>query len=199
MKKDVLSIFDDAKTPKELYDAIEKLRTLRRYHTHFTDDSKDFIPHIHRESEPEEDKIVYEHAQQATVRLWKSNLGLPPPPPIEIDPHLGLQTVSQWCISATDLASTKPEETKRNAKMIIFAILVSIVMILVFELFVYFGPFTWLKNHPNSYGIQGSIICLIPCLILGFFKPRWQNWCWGTAVLAFLVLMLSLLGGRSSP
>jgi hypothetical protein len=95
--------------------------------------------------------------------------------------------------SQADLA-----ETKQNAKRIGAAILISSVTILLFELFVYFGPITWLKNHPNSYGIQGSIICLIPCLILGFLKPRWRNWCWGTASLAFLGLILSLLGGRPS-
>ena len=106
MKIDVLSIIDDAKTHKELFDAIEKLRKLRRYHIRFTISvSKDFIPHIYSESEVEEDKIIYEHARQVTVRLWKSNLDLPKPPPTEIDPHLGLQTVSEWCISATDLAN----------------------------------------------------------------------------------------------
>jgi hypothetical protein len=99
-----------------------------------------------------------------------------------------------------DLAKLKPAETERNAKRGISAILISLIVICVFELSVWlmpFTPFIWLKNHPNSYGIQGSIVCLVPCLIFGFFKPRWRNWCWGTAGLAFLGLILSLLGGRS--
>jgi hypothetical protein len=99
-----------------------------------------------------------------------------------------------------NLASTEPAEREQSAKRIIFAILVSLIVICIFELSVWlipFTPLTWLKNHPNSYGIQGSVIFFVPCLIFGLFKPRWRNWCWGTAALAFLGLILSLLGGRS--
>lgn len=56
----------------------------------------------------------------------------------------------------------------------------------------------WLRNHPHSYGLQGGIIFLIAFLIVGFLMPQWKQWCWGVAGLAFLVLILSLLGGRSS-
>lgn len=99
-----------------------------------------------------------------------------------------------------DLAKLKPAETEQNARRIIAAILISLLIICMFALSVWlipFTPFTWLKNHPNSYGLQGSIIFLIPSLIVGLFKPQWRNWCWGTAGIALLVLILSLLGGRS--
>jgi hypothetical protein len=56
----------------------------------------------------------------------------------------------------------------------------------------------WLKRHPHSYGLIGGAIFLILFFILGLLKSQWRNWCWGTAVIAFLVLILSLLGGRSS-
>lgn len=56
---------------------------------------------------------------------------------------------------------------------------------------------TWLKRHPHSYSLTGSFIFLILFLVLGLFKAQWRNGCWGTAGLAFLVLILSLLGGRS--
>lgn len=55
----------------------------------------------------------------------------------------------------------------------------------------------WLKNHPHSYGLTGGVIFLILFFVLGFFKAQWRPWCWGTAVIALLVLILSLLGGRS--
>jgi hypothetical protein len=89
----------------------------------------------------------------------------------------------------------KPTETGRKTKVTIVAIIISLLIICAFELSVWlmpFTPFTWLKNHPQSYGIQGSAICLIPCLIFGFFKPRWRKWWWGTAI-AFLVGLLTLL------
>jgi len=54
-----------------------------------------------------------------------------------------------------------------------------------------------LRNHPHSYGLTGGVIFLILFFVVGFFKPQWRNWCWGVAGLAFLVLILSLLGGRS--
>lgn len=59
------------------------------------------------------------------------------------------------------------------------------------------GRRIWLKNHPHSYGLQGGIIFLVLFLSVGLFKPQWRQWCWGVAGLAFLALVLSLLGGRS--
>jgi len=55
----------------------------------------------------------------------------------------------------------------------------------------------WLRNHPHSYGLIGGLIFLILFLVLGLFIAQWRYWCWRTAGLAFLVLVLSLLGGRS--
>jgi len=55
----------------------------------------------------------------------------------------------------------------------------------------------WLKTHPHSYGLIGGVIFLILFLIIGLLKSQWRNWCWGTAGIALLVLILSLLGGRS--
>lgn len=56
---------------------------------------------------------------------------------------------------------------------------------------------TWVKRHPHSYGLIGGFIFLVLFLVLGLFKEQWRSWCWGTASFAFLVLILSLLGGRS--
>jgi len=94
-----------------------------------------------------------------------------------------------------EFGAEKPAETGQKTKVTIVAIIISLLIICAFELSVWlmpFTPFTWLKNHPRSYGIQGSAICLIPCLVFGFFKPRWRKWWWGTAI-AFLVGLLTLL------
>lgn len=91
-----------------------------------------------------------------------------------------------------------PAETKQNRKTTIVAIIISLFIICIFVLSVRFIPLTlltWLKNHPNSYGLQGSIIFLIPCLIVGLFKPQYRKWCWGVGAIAFIVLLLSLMGG----
>jgi hypothetical protein len=97
--------------------------------------------------------------------------------------------------------TTKRVETGQKAKRIIAAILISLLIICMFVFSVWlipFTPFTWLKNHPNTYGLQASIIFLIPSFVVGLFKPQWRKWCWGVAGLAFLGVILSLLGGRSS-
>jgi hypothetical protein len=56
----------------------------------------------------------------------------------------------------------------------------------------------WVKKHPHSYGLTSGFIFMIIFFVLGLFKIQWRNWCWGTGAFAFLVLILSLLGGRSS-
>lgn len=89
----------------------------------------------------------------------------------------------------------KVHPCKKNAKATVIAILISLFIICTFELCVHLIPFPWLKNHPNSYGLQGGIILLAPCLVVGWFKPQWRKWFWGGAAFAIIVLILSLLGG----
>lgn len=55
----------------------------------------------------------------------------------------------------------------------------------------------WVKRHPHGYGLTGGFVFLILFFVLGLFKAQWRDWCWGTAGIALLVLILSLLGGRS--
>lgn len=55
----------------------------------------------------------------------------------------------------------------------------------------------WLKTHPHSYGLVCGGIFLIIFLLVGLFKADWRSLCWGTAGISFLVLILSLLGGRT--
>ena len=93
----------------------------------------------------------------------------------------------------------QPTEAGQNAKTIV-AIVVSFILSCIYLLSVWYEPFpilTWFKNHPNSYGLQSGIVCLITCMVVGFFKPQWRKWWWWTASLAFIVLILSLLGGKS--
>jgi len=90
-----------------------------------------------------------------------------------------------------------PARTEQRVRRIIVGLGISLTLIVVFELLVHIGPLTWFKNHPNSYGIQGGIIFLILSFVMGLFKSNWRKWCWGTAGLALLALILSLLGGRS--
>jgi hypothetical protein len=101
---------NDAKTPKELYEAIECLGPLPRYLTRHDCTGKE--THL-TESAVEEAKAVYLHARKIANWIRKSKPDLPPLPPSETDPFLGIQTVSEWCIEA-DLA--EKEEAERNSQ-----------------------------------------------------------------------------------
>jgi hypothetical protein len=95
----------------------------------------------------------------------------------------------------------KLAETGQDTKRMIGAIIISLLVVCIFELSVWFAPvtpFSWLKNHPNSYGLQGAIVFLVPCIFVGLLKRQYRKWCWGVGLVALLVLILSLLGGPPS-
>jgi predicted DNA-binding transcriptional regulator AlpA len=104
--------------------------------------------------------------------------------------------VKDWVNQGCQAKNWKWTPQKRGTKAIVAGMLISLCIVCPFLLLVHVVPITWVTDHPNSYGLQGSIIGLIVCLILGYCKPKWRKWCWGTAGIAFLVLMLSLLGGN---
>lgn len=86
-----------------------------------------------------------------------------------------------------------------NIYAIIASSAISSISIAIFELLVYWLPCNWLRNHPNSYGLQGSFDVLLILVIFGYFLPKWRKWCWGTSgVCAVLGLILTLLGGPSN-
>jgi len=93
-------------------------------------------------------------------------------------------------------------ETGRDTKRTIAAIVISLLVACIFEVLVWFvgvTPFSWLKNHPNSYSLQGAIVLLVPCIFVGLLKRQYRKWCLGTVAISLVVLILSLLGGRTHP
>ncbi len=94
-----------------------------------------------------------------------------------------------------------PAETGRDAKTMI-AIIISLLVACIFELSVRLvpvTPFSWLKNHPSSYGLRGAIVLLVPCIFVGLLKRQYRKRCLRTAVIPLVLLILSLLGGRTHP
>ena len=55
----------------------------------------------------------------------------------------------------------------------------------------------WFKTHPHIYGLAGGGVLLIVFLVLGLLIPEWRSWCLGTAAISLVVLILSVLGGRT--
>lgn len=150
---------------------------------------KDFVEldQLHQEYESFRGKSITEENEEELRMLVDSLKGT------LYDLAETLQQIAE--MAREEIKSEKPMETAQKAQSSFSAVAISSILIIVFELLVYKLPVTWVINHPNSYGIQGSIICLIPCLVVGFFKPTWRKWFWAGAVLAFLAVLLSLIGG----
>jgi hypothetical protein len=87
-------------------------------------------------------------------------------------------------------------ETKAK-RYLIAAIGVSAVLIAGFEYSVYKLPWYWLRNHPNSYGIQAVIDGIILLFMLRLCRPKWRKFCW-YAIGTLLICLPSLLGGPTS-
>jgi len=104
---------------------------------------------------------------------------------------ISIETIKQKAKLVLKEVLRQPAETEQtNAKS---TFLVSFLGILAFILWVHLLPITWIKDHPHGLGLQGSIIFLIPCLVVGYFKPKYRKWCWGGAALSLVVLILSLI------
>ena len=75
----------------------------------------------------------------------------------------------------------------------LLAVVVSALLIGLFEFAVYKIPWSWLVNHSRSYGIQYSIDAIIFMGLLGLFLPKWRKWCWLAAVLPIIIGLFQLI------
>jgi hypothetical protein len=74
-------------------------------------------------------------------------------------------------------------------------ITLGIVTSILIELTVRQLSFTWLLQHPNSYGIRLGTYGMLTAIMIGIFRKPWRSYCWGTAALAMVVTLIQLLGG----
>jgi hypothetical protein len=109
---------NNAKTPQELYEAIEKLGPLPRYHG-YTDGKGKRTELI--EPAVEQARAIYAHARKVATWLRHSNPNLPPLPPTEADPFLGWQTIQEWCIGtpAAQQANVGEAEQKTTPSKVV--------------------------------------------------------------------------------
>ncbi|MBF0290633.1 MAG: cell envelope integrity protein TolA [Nitrospinae bacterium] len=81
----------------------------------------------------------------------------------------------------------------------IASILVSLLIIMVFELAVNFvWPWNWLMSNSNSYGLQAGFCLIVSSVIVGFWVKPWRNFCWGAMGLGALLVMVQILGGPAN-
>ncbi|MDP1624442.1 MAG: hypothetical protein Q8L64_01605 [bacterium] len=90
---------------------------------------------------------------------------------------------------------TQAEEKLSLTFAIVKAVLFGVLAISLFELLVYKLPWSWLKTHPNSYGLQGSFGILLLALGFALFISKWRKYIWIPIVLPIGLIVLQLLGG----
>jgi hypothetical protein len=73
------------------------------------------------------------------------------------------------------------------------SIMLSIILIAVFELLISLIPGASLTRYRNRYGLQAAIDSLLLFIIVGFFHPHRRSWFWGVGALALLGTILQLL------
>ena len=99
-----------------------------------------------------------------------------------------LQRNDKW-----EAERTEQQRHKQEWKRALVALGVSVLLIVGFEVLVYYLPWNWLKNHPHSLGIQIGSGFVILFSILWLFKPKlWKYWL--AILISFVILVVSLLG-----
>lgn len=78
---------------------------------------------------------------------------------------------------------------------IIAGIALSVLLIAGFEFTAHLIPWGWLLQHPNSYGLQGSIDLLILFSVLGLFIQKCRKFCWGAGLFAIVLILIQIVGG----
>ncbi|TET39227.1 MAG: hypothetical protein E3J72_00870 [Planctomycetota bacterium] len=89
-------------------------------------------------------------------------------------------------------------ERKVGKYAISSAIGLSVILIIVFEIVLYKLPWTWLRDHSNSYALQAGVSFGVVSFMLGLFRPRWRKVCWLIFLFGIIVVIISLLGGPNS-
>lgn len=108
------------------------------------------------------------------------------------------KTVDRWL---NDPSLTKFDSMRKHLRQqasvkflpIVLALVLSVAAVGLFLALVHLLPFSWVINHPSSYGVQATVSLLIACTIFGLLVQRWRKWLFGVAGLAFLGVLLQIM------
>jgi hypothetical protein len=121
----------------------------------------------------------------------------------EVNVQVASAKVESLTTDKTDAESRAAKEAKARAKLestskrdaLIAAFGLSAALIIGFEWLVHGLPWAWLRDHPNSYGLQTGLDGMILSIMLGLLVPRWRKYWWLTVLMALAVVVIYLLGG----
>jgi hypothetical protein len=84
-------------------------------------------------------------------------------------------------------------EQRAHIYATIASIMLSIILIIIFELLISLIPGGWFFQHRTRFGLQVAIDTLLLFIIVGLFHPHKRSWFWGAGALALLGTVLQLL------
>jgi hypothetical protein len=97
------------------------------------------------------------------------------------------------------VAHQRAEEEARNLKRILAAV-AGFGLALIFEWVVNSVlPWRWLREHPQSIGLQACMSAVILFFVAGSIIREWRKWCFGVGILSFLAVAFQIIGGFAKP
>ncbi len=115
-----------------------------------------------------------------------------------IEEHSEKEKAKRRATELEQAVATSESRAVRTAKVSSF--LIGLLAVGIFELIIRsVYPWTWLLNHPNSYGLEGCLGSMIFFGIVGLGVKQWRNTLWCVGLFGVFFVILQILGGAKPP
>ena len=102
-------------------------------------------------------------------------------------------------LAAQVAAARGDAEKRRSRDRVIAGLAVGLIAYGLFELAIRAFHFTWLLEHPNSYGLRAAVALGLVTTSLGLFRKDWRKFCFGSLFVPLILVVIALLGGATRP
>lgn len=102
-------------------------------------------------------------------------------------------------LADSEVEARSKADARANRQSVIAALSLSACIIIAFEWIVYGLPWSWVQNHPNSYGLQAAFASAVVAFLLGLMRPELRKVWWVVVLSGVVIGAIFLLGGPSKP
>ena len=93
----------------------------------------------------------------------------------------------------------QPQKNQNFIRQLVIAILVSLLIVWVFEATFRYFKWSWLLNHKNAISLEVGFGLLVGCVVFGVIISQWRKLCFISAVVPLFLMLIPLLGGYNKP